>query len=177
MKKLPRIGPFRLLVLVALALIILPLLVAMSRPEELLGVDQPVRYDDFAFSVRGATRQKSIGTGRYKREAKGIFVIVRLKVDNQAKRVGYRFHKESQVLIDSEGREYQVSPDAQAALDGEHDPILVWPVDIPAGKSFQADLVYDVPQGPSNLRLRIGQSGLGVLLDNVLTGRKRFQIP
>src|SRR5262249_3569253 len=149
----------------------------MSRPEELLGFDQPVRYDDFAFSVRSATRQKTVGSGRYMQEATGVYVIAKLKVDNQAKRISFRFDKTAPVLIDAEGREYRVSPVAQAALDGQHEPSLTWPVNIPAGKAFEADLVYDVPQDARDLRLRIGQGGLGVLLDNVFTGRKRFKIP
>jgi hypothetical protein len=177
MKLVAKIGPRRLGGAAALLFILLPVVVAMSRPEELVALNQPVRYDDFAFSVLGARREKAVGEGPYRRDARGVYVIVRMKVDNQAKRVSYRFQKGDPVLLDDQGAEYHVDPDAQAALDGQRNPVLLWPVSIPAGKAFEVDLAFDVPQERSAFRLRMGHGRVGVFLDNLFSGRKRFKIP
>jgi hypothetical protein len=177
MKPLSKLSPLRLIGAAALLFIFFPVVVAMSRPEELVGLNQPVRYDDFAFSVLGARREKAVGEGRYQRVASGVYVIVRMKIDNQAKRVSYRFQKGAPVVLDDQGAEYQVDPDAQAALDGQRNPVLTWPVTIPAGQAFEVDLVFDVPQDRRDLRLRMGQGRVGVFLDNLFSGRKRFRIP
>ena len=177
MKLLSKLSPLRLVGAAAFLFILFPVVVAMSRPEELVGLNQSSRYDDFAFSVLGARREKAVGEGRYQRVASGVYVIVRMKVHNQAKRVSYRFQKGMPVLLDHQGTEYPIDPDAQAALDGQRNPVLNWPITIPAGQAFEVDLVFDVPNDRTDLRLRMGQGRVGVFLDNLFSGRKRFRIP
>src|SRR5437868_4114954 len=86
--------------LAGLVLALLLFLAVATRRESVVGMGQPIQFDDFAFQVTGVRRIDATGPG-------GRRYVVALTVVNRAKRVDFHFRRESAVLVDRRGREYR----------------------------------------------------------------------
>ena len=148
--------------LAGLALALLLFLAVATRRESVVGMGQPIRFDDFAFQVTGVRRIDAAGP-------QGRRYVVTLTVTNQAKRVSYQFRRQSAVLVDGRGREYRPSGPAPA-----NDPCAG---PIPAGGSCRTELVYDLPADVQQPRLRISFGSVGDALESIIFGSKRIQLP
>jgi hypothetical protein len=147
------------------------LFVALNRRNISAGLNTPIRLDDFVFTIVSAKKvpdaRGSSGRVRY---------VVTMRIANQAKRVDWRFQSIDPVLIDSTGRAYSISPEAQRAHEaetGQPDPTAQ---PIPAGKVVLKDLVYEVPADLEEPSMKL-LGGAGDVLETVFFGRKRFILP
>src|SRR4051812_29002109 len=77
-------------------------------PEVFLPIGGPVRSDDFAFSVVGS-RRMTLGEGAAAR----TYRVVCLRVQNQAKRVSYRFRRDTAVMLSDGGGAVVISAEGQ----------------------------------------------------------------
>jgi hypothetical protein len=141
-----------------------------------------VRFDDFRFAVVGARREASLGEGAARAQARGVFVVVQLRVSNDAQRVEFTFRPETLRLVDARGALHELSPAGQAALaalgrDGCRRPL-------PPGASCIGELAFDVPADalgggePGALCLRFFFGGaLPNLLDLLAYGNRVLALP
>ena len=151
-------------------------LAAWSRSAKVVGWNQEIQYDDFAFSVLGVRQAPTLGADDDQQAARGVFYVVTLKVANHARRVNYIFKPTSPILLDASGREYVVSPQGQRALDsaGSSGGCAA---PIPPGSSCMTDVVFDVPADVSDPQVRISTGGpLGDLLDDMFYGKLRIRL-
>ncbi|MDB5349381.1 MAG: hypothetical protein JWN86_628 [Planctomycetota bacterium] len=160
----------RALIGLILVVLVLGVLRVWRSPEIPVPTNTPIRFDDFTFAVVGA-REASLGSGAETRR----YQMVRLKVQNDAKRVTYQFHPRIAVMVDDDGRQYGVSALGQVALDrlrGAPDPLAT---PLPAGASGTTELAFDLPETARNPRLKISHGGPVLdVVDDLLGGRRRL---
>jgi Domain of unknown function (DUF4352) len=162
-------------IVAAIGISLLALLAALNRRDQIVGLNQEIQYDDFAFSVLGARTMHSLGSGESQTNAQGLYYIVTLKIANHAKRVDFRFKRSSPVLLDSTGREFHPSLIGQQALESADGPRCG--ESIPAGASCTTEVVFDVPPNAGIETLRISEGGLaGDILDVIFFGKKRIEL-
>ena len=146
---------------VAAGMFVLLIAAARSPTERIVGLNTPIRYDDFAFSVTNVRRDTSAS-------GKNAPTIVTLKVHNQARRVPFQFRRSMAVIVDDQGRSFRIDPQGQAALDaarGKPDPLAA---PIPAGTSAQTDLVFKIPDDARRPRLNLNSGAMGRIEESIV---------
>jgi hypothetical protein len=163
-----------LAILAAIGVSLFAMLALLNRRDQLVGLNQEIQYDDFAFSVMGIRKEDSIEKSDSPAPA-GVYYVVKIKVTNHAKRVDYKFKKYSAVLVDAAGREFHLSKRGQDALELSQGPQCVAP--IAAGDSCTAEVVFDLPADARVSQFRVSEGGLaGDILDVVFYGKKRIAL-
>jgi len=162
-------------IVVLIGIALLMMVAALNRRDQMVGLNQEIQYDDFAFSVIEVRKADVLGRPNSETKAAGEFYVVTLKIANHAKRVDYKPKRASAILIDDKGREFFLSQSGQAALESVQEPRCYDP--IPAGASCVTELVFDIPSDSHITQLRISEGGLvGDILDVVFFGKKRIEL-
>jgi hypothetical protein len=161
----------------ALLLFVILSVILGTRRNVTAGLNVPIRYDDFVFTVTSA--EKAIPFRDDPKAARALVEYrVALQVTNRAKRVNFQFRDGWAVLFDQSGRSYPASADVPPPRDGEapSGPTAV-PL-LPPGASLTRQLVFRVPAYTEWPRLRIMMGGrVGDVLETMFFGRKQFQLP
>jgi hypothetical protein len=164
-----------LAIVAAIGISLLAMLAVLNRKDQVVGLNQEIQYDDFAFSVQGVRKESSLGRGESQAAARGVYYVVTLEIANHAKRVDFTFKRASAILVDDEGREFHLSEGGQQALESIQGQKCLAP--IPAGGSCTAELAFEVPETARVSLLRISEGGaLGDILDFVFYGSKRIAL-
>ncbi|HJZ67079.1 MAG TPA: DUF4352 domain-containing protein [Blastocatellia bacterium] len=162
-------------IVAAIGISLLAMLAVMNRRDQIVGLNEDIQYDDFAFSVLAVREAHSLGSAEYQTNAQGVYWIVTLKIVNHAKRVDYKFKRSSPVLIEASGRELRPSAIGQQALESVSGLRCSKP--IPAGASCTTEVVFDVPANARVSSLRISEGGLaGDILEVIFFGKKRIEL-
>jgi len=111
--------------------------------------EQSIRY-----SVQNVKTLSSVGRGNLAEEASGIFVVVKLKVENVGKE---SFDLSTRVfrLIDDQDREYDVDTRAMAYVDNA----IVFE-QVNPGVTVNGTILFDVPRDQEGRQLEISPAGL-----------------
>lgn len=171
-----KIGPRSAILLAVLALIAVALSV---RRDQVFRPGETIRYDDFFFTLRGVNRSPVAASGGGEASGSTLEYVVRLTVENRARRVPFRFTDESLALVDANtGKRYWVDPEAQRAYEAATGQKRPAPLVLQPGQSATGSYVFRLPAGVSEPRLRIAPGGWGgMALGNVLFGVKEFRLP
>lgn len=162
-------------IVVLIGVSLLLIVAALNRRDEIVGLNQEIKYDDFAFSVLDVRKAVSLGSGASETSAVGVYYIVTVRIANHAKRVDYTFKRGSAILVDDRRREFFLSAAGQAGLESAESRQCNSP--IPAGAACVAEVVFDVPKETRASQLRFSEGGLvGDILDVVFYGKKRIDI-
>jgi len=168
----------RAAIAVVIGLALLAILALLNRRDQVVGLNQEIQYDDFAFSVLGTRQIAALGEGESRQRAQGVYTIVTMKVANHARRVDYTFHKQAAILMDDNGNEFHLSPEGQKAFDATRAKSDPCAGPMPAGESCTTEIVFDIPAGAHISHLRISEGGaVGDVLDAIFYGRKRIAMP
>jgi len=117
--------------------------------------------DDWCVAVLGAERPASLGLPvRRAAPANGQFIVVNVRVFNNARRVAMRGSSAGIFLFDLQGNRYAPSARGQAALQQSAGPQLPLNSELGPGEWFDTEVVFDVPSSASALLVAIGE-GLG----------------
>ena len=116
-----------------------------------------------AYSVAGVQKVQTVGSGSNQQSAKGTFFIVNVRTRFDEHTISPRRgdspltpSPREVTLVDSQGKESFVSPDAQRGLDtlpGGHQTALTTP--LRPGESYVTSLVFDLPSDVSGLKLLV----------------------
>jgi hypothetical protein len=121
-----------------------------SLPPDIVAVGTPVRQDDFLYTVTRVVKHRT---------HENISYIATIRVDNQAKRVDYRWSDENAYVTDSTGRRYAAvgsgSPD-----DRDRPPIA-------AGAFAEFDLAFVLPAAAQHPILHYWN---GIMMGDVFDG-------
>lgn len=132
-----------ILVAVAGVVILAGIMVWLSAAQtRAVAIGDPIRQDDFTYTVTGFSRSSDVGLGRDAVRADGVFYVVSIKVENDAKVVDFRWDPSIAQLTDENGRRYQFSVVGQRALDSARPASLV----VPAGQSQTFLVAFDLPK-------------------------------
>jgi hypothetical protein len=164
-------------VIVGLCLVLLAILAALNRRNQVVGLNQEIQYDDFAFSVLGSRTATSLGAGESQADTAGAFYVVTMKVANHARRVDFTLDKSVAILVDDEEREYHLSPEGQRALDFARKQQDECGGPIPAGASCTTEIVFELPAGVRVSHFKVSGGGpAGDILDTIFYGKKTIEI-
>lgn len=132
--------------------------------EKLIGPGDPIRHDDFVYSVQRVTGQDSIGSLK----PAGRFWVVQFRVENQAVRVNHAWTNTTAFVTDN-GRAYENQPNAQQRLN-QIQP-FGWQANYltPAGRTDSTRLVFDLPVSIQHPYLQVRGE---VLMGDVFDGRQ-----
>ena len=161
-------------IVAAIGVSLVAMLAVLNRKDQTVGLNQEIQYDDFAFSVQGVRKMRSLGSGDPQNGAQSVYFVT-LKIANHAKRVDFTFKRASAILVDDAGQEFHLSPSGQQSLDAIHSNNCSGP--IPAGASCTTELAFELPENAHASLLRISEGGtLGDILDFVFYGTKRIAL-
>jgi hypothetical protein len=118
-------------------------------------------FADFGFAVERTTLADRLGPPDHDVEASGRYVCVDLRVLNHMQAGDYAFRDGAALLVDGQGRTFRVDAAATRAARGG-DPTGTA---IPPGGSGVIQLVFDVPDDATGLRMRFD---LGSPIENLL---------
>jgi uncharacterized protein DUF4352 len=133
------------------------------QPAQTIGFGQPIRQDDFVYTVVGVARAKSLGAAGDRVLAHGTFYVPTIEVENKAVRVAYRWDPAIVYVVDGAGHRYQVSLDGQRALDATRSQGQM----IQAGDTAPFQVAFDLPDGIDHPALGFSN---GILMGDVFNG-------
>ena len=134
--------------LIGLALIAIVITYVRSPPMDIVPIGQPLRQDDFTYTVTRVLKERTADTVSY---------VVTIRVNNDAKRVDYRWSDDMVFVTDAAGRRYRAAAPAASADRAA----------IPPGASAAYDLTFDLPADAMNPMLRYWN---GILMGDVFDG-------
>ncbi len=117
-------------------------------------------------SVEGTDRASSLPTASGPLNAKGVFHIVTLKLENSAKNpnVDMLLYRPVAKVVDASGTEYTRSTAAEAALDASRPPRLGTETRV-KHEPITATLVFDLPANIQQPRLMVSE---GWIVDRII---------
>jgi hypothetical protein len=175
MGRLPRWIAFAGLITLAL-FAALVLLVSVNRENHVAGPGEEFVYDDFAFRLLDAHRVDHIGDGSADAALPAGALLVRLQVDNRARRVSFDPRCFTPVVVLPGGRECRPSPEASRAL--QHDATDGgWEESLPASTSRVLECAFDAPVELHGAELVIEFGSFGRIADELLLGHRAFALP
>ena len=156
----------RLLAVIGFIVGLTALVAWVNRPGTIAGPGSAIQLDDFAFRIEGTSRLDTSIPGAF---------VVRLRVENRARRVDFRFRPETAKLIDADGR-------LLAPIEGSRDPAgspipCGCDAPMPAGTECVASLTYRLPDGYRPERLVIRGDWIGAILDAIFCGKPSLALP
>ena len=163
-------------VLAGFGLVLLWLLGAQSKHVIVVGLNQEIQFDDFAFSALGTRKAAALGGEGAQKPSEGLYYVVTFKVANHAKRVDFEFNPATTVLVDGAGREYHISAQGQAVLESAQSRQGACKEAVPAGGSCITDLVFDVPVDINNPHIKMSFGKIGDFLDSIFYGKRRIAL-
>lgn len=150
---------------------------SLSSEEKLLGLNEPKEFCGFYFDCHMHTavvdlrKTKTIGD----KTANGEFYIVKVKVFSDAKQATLGFDSLKLFAIDENGKLYPRATEAE-------NPDPPFTKEVPAGGSFEKEVVFDLPSGVKSPRLDMhdGEGWIEKVLvgdeDSILHKRNYFKI-
>jgi hypothetical protein len=143
---------------------------AWVSPEILIPLGTSIRFDDFTFAIVGSRTLKAETSGSERQ-----YLVVSLKVENEAKRVPYRFRRSTLVMVDDDGREHHVAPTGQKVLDADRKGIDPLAAPLPAGSSGVTELAFELPRKTIKPRFKISHGGPVLdCIDDIIGGKRRL---
>lgn len=165
--------------LILVGLLAMISVVLSVRRDHVFRPGETLQYDDFFFTLRAVNRSPATPPGGNGKAAPTTEYVVKLAIENRARRVPFRFDDDGVALVDpGDGKRYRIDPEAQRAYDaatGRERPV---PLVLKAGESATRDYVFRLPAGVADPRLRIAPGGWGgMVLESLLFGTREFQLP
>jgi hypothetical protein len=162
---------------IVIVLALLALTVLATRRNRTFILNQTLQLDDFFFTVVDATRLPAdLGNSTPADRSSQVNYLVRLKVENRALRVPFKFSGQSLAIADAADKTALVFPRAERNSSSE--PASPTLHILKAGESLTTDYLFTLPPTFDDPRLRIAPGGWsGDLLEWLIFGRKDFQLP
>lgn len=136
---------------------------AQSSPPRVIAIGEPIRQDDFTYTVVGVTRAATLGVEPHRAVPRGRFYVVTVRVDNDAVRVAFQWDPSMVHVVDVTGNSYAFSVDGQRALDAANPRSTI----VDHGESAKFQVVFDLPQGIDHPALAFSN---GILMGDVFNG-------
>jgi hypothetical protein len=122
---------------------------------QIIGLNESIRHDDFEYSVTGFEKADSLQSEKSWIHPAGRFVIVHFIVHNNALRVEHKWDNTIAYVMTEKGSTYENNPALQKIYNTMHP--FNWQTEyITAhGDSQETIFVYDVPRNAKNLYLMV----------------------
>lgn len=115
-------------------------------------IGETVQDGDLAFTVIDVTTASTLGNQFTKKDAQGLFYVISLKVDNKGKETK-TIDSSMITLTDSQGRTFDRSIDGQTAKGMAQGSVDLFLQQVQPGLNVTGDIVFDIPQDATGLKL------------------------
>lgn len=142
----------------------------VTSPVILVPVGKSIRFDDFTFAIEGS-KVRVLD----KNEPEKRYLVIDMKVVNEAKRVSYKFRRSIVVMVDEKGVESGISAKGQVILDQERTTADPLASPLVADTSGTTKLAFELPAHVKNPRFKISHGGpILDVVDDLLGGKRRL---
>lgn len=131
-----------------------------NKEERIVKIRDEVIANDLAFTVTDISQAKSLGSSFTKADAQGTFNVVTLTIKNVGKET-VTIDSSMMKIIDSEGRKFDRSVDGQTAKGLSQGKVDLFLQQVQPGLSVTGDLVFDLPDDATDLKLIVKGSMFG----------------
>ncbi len=138
--------------------------VSLASSEKTLELNEPKSFCGFYLDCHMHAGVSNVRTAKQigDKKAQGVFYIVKVKIFSDAKRAALGLHNPQFKVIYGQGRIFE--PIEDSIVSGNP-----FEQKIPAGGSFEGEIVFDLPADIKNLRLDISEGvGIDKVIESVL---------
>lgn len=123
-------------------------------------LNEPVTDSDLVFTATAVDTATTLGNQYTKKDAQGMFQIITLKIENKGKET--KTVDSSMIsLTDSQGRKFDRSIEGQTAKGLSQGKVDLFLQQVQPGLNVTGDIVFDVPNDATGLKLLVKGSYFG----------------
>ena len=158
-------------------ILLLAIVCASCKREYVVNVGERIHHDDFEYTVNGLIISRFLRDGRDTLYAKGMFYIVKFRVENNAKRVSHEWDNTIGYIVDEHARIFQNDPEIQRFLEKSRPFGLKDKYITPAGSADSTYLAFDLPFNMTMPYLKVnGELLMSDIFDGALFRRGRVKL-
>lgn len=147
------------------------------KKEYVIGIGERIHHDDFEYSVPDLIISRFLRNGRDTLYAKGMFYIVKFKVENNAKRVSHEWDNTIGYIVDERAGTFQNNPEIQSYFEKSKPFGLREKYITPPGSADSTFLAFDLPFSVTMPYLKVqGEILMGDVFDGNLFRRVRIKL-
>lgn len=123
-------------------------------------LNEPVTDSDLVFTATAVETATTLGNQYTKKDAQGTFQIITLKIENKGKETK-TVDSSMITLTDSQGRKFDRSIEGQTAKGLSQGKVDLFLQQVQPGLNVTGDIVFDVPDDATGLKLLVKGSYFG----------------
>lgn len=125
-----------------------------KKEETVAKLNDVVTDKDLAFTATNVTKVKSLGNSYTKKDAQGTFYVVTLNIKNVGKETA-TMDSSMIKITDSQGRKFDRSIEGQTAKGLSQGKVDMFLQQVQPGLSVTGDIVFDLPDDATDLKLLV----------------------
>ncbi|MFA7301638.1 MAG: DUF4352 domain-containing protein [Candidatus Shapirobacteria bacterium] len=123
-------------------------------------IGEAVTANDLSFTVTDITKAKSLGNSYTKKESQGTFNVITLNIKNTGKETA-TIDSSMMKITDSQGRKFDRSIEGQTAKGLSQGKVDLFLQQVQPGLSVTGEIVFDLPDDATDLKLLVKGSMFG----------------
>lgn len=131
-----------------------------TQTESIGKIGEAVNANDLSFTVTDISKAKSLGNSYSKKEAQGTFNVITLTIKNTGKET-VTIDSSMLKVNDSQGRKFDYSIEGQTAKGLAQGKVDLFLQQVQPGLSVTGDIVFDLPDDATDLKLIVKGSMFG----------------
>jgi len=131
-----------------------------TQTESIGKIGEPMVANDLSFTVSNMTKAETLGSSYSMKYAQGVFNIITLTIKNVGKET-VTIDSSMLKIVDSEGRTFDRSIDGQTAKGLTQGTVDLFLQQVQPGLSVTGDIVFDLPDDVTGLKLLVKGSMFG----------------
>ena len=123
-------------------------------------IGEAVTANDLSFTVTDISKAKSLGNSYTKKESQGTFNVITLNIKNTGKETA-TIDSSMMKITDSQGRKFDRSIEGQTAKGLSQGKVDLFLQQVQPGLSVTGEIVFDLPDDATDLKLLVKGSMFG----------------
>lgn len=170
------VSTFRAVVIIVLSYSVLWGLFYFISSDKVVPFGTDICFDDWCATVTKFERPETLGKGDQELFPHGQFLILNIKMSNQAKGIAQKPSEPRVHILDEKGNSYSFSTKGQQVLEKQNGKQIPIDKKLELHQSLETQLVFDIPKNARNLKVLIEE---GPFITKLLFNEDRevFLIP
>jgi len=157
--------------------LILLIFSSCNRQEYVIGIGERIHHDDFEYSVSEVIISRFLKNDIDTLYAKGMFYLIKFRVENNAKRVSHEWDNTIGYIVDERAGIFQNDPEIQRFVEKSKSFGLKEKYMTNAGSADSTYLAFDLPFSVTMPYLKVnGEILMGDVFDGALFRRVRVKL-
>jgi len=150
---------------------------SQGKKEYVIGIGERIHHGNFEYSAPDVIITRFLKNGRDTLHAKGMFYLVKFKVENNSKRTGHEWDNSIAYIIDDRSGSFQNMPDVQEFYEKSKPFGLKEKYNTAPGTADSTYLAFDLPFNSTIPCLKVeGDILIGDIFDGALFRRVRVTL-